>query len=841
MKKKIWKLFAFVLAVFMTTATTSTAIIYAEEETTTQASPDILLFRDYEDYDGGAGFLNVSYEYGSLKNGTGTGFAVAFTSVNGAGGKGFRTNIIKDTKNKYVGEGRWDKTLTTPITSGKVYIAYDVQKKPDDLRTTEATKDDGEPIFDNAFKPSNGIRFNVDMKYEKNETNVNFEFFPAAFKTGKDQGIVDGGFSTWIWGSTNPVMEAGRTYHVETIVDMDEYKVKRYVDGAQMNVMDISSQKDIKLIDTKDSTLTKKPFGIYKMSVLLGSGIEYFDNFTIIHYPTGTSDNGTIDVSAAGYDKTDNSLIINLKRNVSSTATIDGMSYTHTASYGESVAAESLKNIVTVKDNTGATCNVTSVSNGDISGEYKIKLDGELSEESTYTVTLNNPVNTDGTVKSILGTPVSTTANTASIYISPEVYFDYDFENTSLKNADLDYSPADNNLKAGGFDNIETKSDERYGKYISVADTKSTKIYFKEYPEPINSGVKNISFDYMFNKTTGDSGEIKHPDTQDYINFYNNAGVRKFLFYADYTKENPKFMLGKDNVAGNGDSKKTITVEDNKLYHVDIVMDYDNLKYTGYVNGEKFNESTLSASGNEIKKMLLNQFQTAFFDNYRLSDMNDTSFKIDSVTKRNGLLYEIKLSEGLSSTSATAITNETLGFKNVSTGESVAVKSVEAIGRRVIIDLNEALDPSSDYEITLPEDLTNVIGKTLGDTKAVIEGKSLKVEKIEMKTEKGEVITDATQISDGETIKLCVTYKNTSDDPKPFKLLGAAFNAYGLCDSIMEEVKAEPNMTESATMEYEFKLKNGAQVTRLGCYAWDKMDTIKPLIKNASANVNSAE
>ena len=821
MKKKIWKLFAFVLAVFMTAATSSTALIYAEGETT-QASTDILLFRDYEDYNGGEGFLNVSYKYGSLNNGTGGKFAQSFEAVNGAGGKGFKTNIAGDNY------GKWDKTLANPITSGKVYIAYDVQKKPDDLKTT----DDSITKSDNSLRPDNGIRFNIGMK---DESGKEFAFFPTAFRTGEGQGILDGGFSTWSWGKTEPVMEAGHTYHVETIVDMDEYKVIGYVDGVQRS-------KVLNFADKKDITLDGKPFGIYKMSVLLGSGIEYFDNFTIIHYPTGTSDNGTIDVSASGYDKTDNSLVINLKRNVLCTDTINDTEYNHSASYGESVSAESLKNlknIVTVKDDSGATCNVTSVSNGDISGEYKIKLDKELSEKSTYTVTLNNPENTAETVKSILGTPVSTTANTASIYISPEVYFDYDFENTSWDD-DFDYSPTDNNLKAGGREFVDKNTDDRYGKYVSVQNDKTTKVYLKEFPEPINSGVKNISFDYKFNKTTENDVTTKHPKKEDVLSFNNSADVRKYLFYANYSNDAPIFKLGKDNVADWGDPEKTIQVENDKLYHVDIVMDYDNHIYTGYVNGEKFAESKLSESGNEIKKMLLNQDQTAFFDNYRLSDMNDTSFKIDSTTKRNSL-YEIKLSEGLSSASAAAITKDTLAVKNVSTGESVAVKSVEAIGRRVIFDFDSELDPGSDYEITLPENLTNVIGKTLTDRKAVIEGKDLKVEKIEMKKADDTVITDAAQISDGETIKLCVTYKNTSDSVKTFKLLGAAFTEYGLSDDIMINVDAAANMDASTVAEYEFKLENGADAIRLGCYTWDAMETIKPLIKNAAVSVNSAE
>lgn len=792
MKKRTFRLFAIAMAVVTALMSATFAQVFADGEDT-QVSPEILLFRDYEDYTGGSGYLNSSYKYGSLNLGTSGQFSNAATAVNRAYGTGMRTAIGANG----TGYATFDTLLTNPITSGKVYIAYDVQRK-----SNAAIAEEGCSNFDN------GIRFNKGMK---NASGSEVWFYPTAFRTNSGGGINQGGLSSWQWGSTDPVMEENKIYHVETIVDMDTWNILRYVDGVKKRDWSFESMKDV--------TLDGNPFAIYKMGIFIGSAIEYFDNLTIIHYPTGTINSGSIAVKDAGFDMNKNSLLISLKRDVSSTATISETVYNHSASYGESVDVENLKNTLTVTDEDGNTCNVKSVSTGRISGEYEICLENELAEDKTYTVALSG-------TESIVGTPLSATENSADIYISPRVYFDYDFENG------IEWT-----LGSGAGANYCTTSyDSRYGNFESVQTGKTAKVFLADFPEAINSGVKGISFDYMFKNDGTEENPVLRPSGDEYISFYNSAGTRKYLFYMGSSYG---FMLGKNNVADWGDSTKVKSAEFNTLYHVDVVMDYDNLTYTGYVNGEQFASSTLSATGNEIKQLLLNQSATGFFDNYRLAVMDDTSFDIDLVTKRDSL-YEVKLSEGLSAASAAAITPETLTVTNASTGQTAAVKSVEAVGRRVIFDFSEPLDERADYVITLPENLTNVIGTTLQDTSIVLEGKRLRVEKVEMKKADGTVIADGAQIADGETVKLSVTYRNTSDEAISFKVLGAMYGASEMSDAVMADVEAAANMTEPITSEYEFTLENGADAARLSCFVWDSMNTIKPLIKNASATVNPA-
>ena len=122
--KNFKKVLSSVLALVLSASILPSTFAEGEE---TPIQPNVLLFRDYEDYTKGADPFNGSKVYGTFGAKGDASFHKAATVKERSEGKGIQFNTSsKGTVNNGIGNSA---VLSTPITSGSVYVAFDVSAK----------------------------------------------------------------------------------------------------------------------------------------------------------------------------------------------------------------------------------------------------------------------------------------------------------------------------------------------------------------------------------------------------------------------------------------------------------------------------------------------------------------------------------------------------------------------------------------------------------------------------------------------------------------------------------------------------------------------------------------
>lgn len=327
--KKLKKALSLVLALTLTASVLPLTIASAEDV----VYPNVLLYRDYEDYTGGSDILNTSdCKYGSLP------FVATpsnkFTAVmqNGADGKAVKITNINGVREWHV-----SPAFSSPISEGKFYITYNIQKPAD-----SDIPDNSQHIF-NTMLYKGSYYFNQ-VKIGVGKSTVDYD------TTGKDAV-----YRTGYYG----LIRDENVHKVEIIFDLgetdDSVRGYVYIDGEQK---DMIQQDTSTYIDKFRFTFTR---------------LAQFDNVALIHYPNDATN--TFSMKESKYDSTNDAILVSFK---SDTTAKNGYKAPYTVTLSNPTDIE-------VKDSEDNEVTVSEVTRT-ASGEYSIKLEGGTKPGEVYKI-----------------------------------------------------------------------------------------------------------------------------------------------------------------------------------------------------------------------------------------------------------------------------------------------------------------------------------------------------------------------------------------------------------------------------------------------------------------------
>lgn len=251
MKKKLTKLAALVLAGAMTL---TASVLPAAASGDTTVEPEILFYRDYEDYTGGDPIDNSSLNYGTYAiNGDST--WDGYTQADSAKGSGFyvATSHIND-----------NHTGFPDMTNGTLYIAFD--------------EIPGETLGETSV-------------YFKSGT-PNFAF---SYKAGTAWTTAD---RNWSYDKTDHMLGSGQNHRIDLVIDPATGNADRYVNG--------------NFIGTKSIGITT---GLTEMLVRF-SKTSIIDNLTMVYFPQGVTAKTFTVAEAATVNTDDDTFRVNLQGSV---------------------------------------------------------------------------------------------------------------------------------------------------------------------------------------------------------------------------------------------------------------------------------------------------------------------------------------------------------------------------------------------------------------------------------------------------------------------------------------------------------------------------------------------
>ena len=374
----IKKVFMCVICAAMVTVS-ALPIVGAQDAESSETGITKIFYRDYEDYTGGIGYMSIESDNG--KYGTATmskalsgSFNNAAASVQGINGKGVCfTKCTTATQSSAV-----NLNFNTEITSGQLYTAFDMTVNPNATKNfiikTLNTSDVQSGFF--------GVSGEATESYEK------FQVFRAADSSSWNGNKID-----------NVVLESGKTYKIEITanVSSDGTTYNYYIDGVLVGGPYVQSVTSVKGFTMEISNL-----------------LDYFDTFTIMHYPNGVVNDSNI-IAVSAIDNTDDKKIkVNFRDSAMGFGT---------------VMPNFDKDKVTVKAKNGSPINVSGVTSGEKTGEYIIELETTPSNGEYLIEFANDLTDTVGrtlvnlTDSSFLTATVVKDGNTAAVkYNSAKEY-----------------------------------------------------------------------------------------------------------------------------------------------------------------------------------------------------------------------------------------------------------------------------------------------------------------------------------------------------------------------------------------------------------------------------------
>lgn len=333
------------------------------EELQNTAEPEILLYRDYEDYTGGADVFNISgkYTYGTANLYANSAFHKATEKITGVDGIGAYFNTSGKTT-----ASTWAKiNLPKTYDSGKMYLAFNIAAKSD----AELEAQDG----NNTTKHGNYLY------WRESSSSQRYLYFYT-------QHSAQSGVGSWHGsGFTSRPIIHDTVAKIEIIIDLDADKAYYYYDGA--------------VKQTIEYTVALKDLQLY-----MTNGVGYFDNLALVYYPADVTPQ-TFSVASGEADTRLDALRVSLKSDAyDSDAKYRTDEYS--APYGISLAEECIgTEAFTVMNSLGEAVTVTEVTKGDRNGEYVIKVDADIKANEKYTVIANSEL------ADILGATVNAALN----------------------------------------------------------------------------------------------------------------------------------------------------------------------------------------------------------------------------------------------------------------------------------------------------------------------------------------------------------------------------------------------------------------------------------------------
>lgn len=304
-----------------------------KEVTFKTTTPDVWIYRDYEDYKDGREIFNGSGVYGSWTAGASTGFATLTKAEDAYDGKAL---AVSKEAGEWDGTGAWRYKFSEPIESGKLYIGYDIEKRSDE----EYLAIDGETGKCHELL---GYLLAGNEWIDANQCYIRMSISDST---------VTSGIGNWRNIISNYYLGEGYN-RIEYIVDLDANTITRYVNGEQQ----------------AQSTYNGV---VYGYSQQINRYIKYFDNFTILHIPQGSKAQ-TFSLQNATAEAETKTVSVQLKSD------IKGGEYPIIT---EALTAEDF----IVMDAGGSPVSIKSVAKGNAFGEYVITLDSDITVGDTLTV-----------------------------------------------------------------------------------------------------------------------------------------------------------------------------------------------------------------------------------------------------------------------------------------------------------------------------------------------------------------------------------------------------------------------------------------------------------------------
>ena len=284
--------------------------------------PEIILYRDYENFADGNDFMNEETAHGTN----------TWEAYDGTSGYGLAVQGIDGTGVKFREKGVYSWTPFDEITSGKLHVTFTMQAKSDEEleeqdKNTTTPHENYVSINDN----TSYYRFTTDHSDIKTYTTDNTVYGEVFDKD---------------------VHKIDLVFDFNAITDVQ----KCYVDGV------------LKYASGTDTDISS----INKLDICLTEGIEYFDNFAVIYYPEYVSKH-TYSVTKG--EKDGNKLSVFLNSDITDSDAVNGEAYR--APYGVTLSDISPDSFE-ILDDDGFKTEITSVTMGKRNGEYILTLGDEI-------------------------------------------------------------------------------------------------------------------------------------------------------------------------------------------------------------------------------------------------------------------------------------------------------------------------------------------------------------------------------------------------------------------------------------------------------------------------------
>lgn len=773
--------------------------------TSYSSQPEIMFYRDYEDYTGGnniysdtAGLGNRNNTYGTLKFNFVSDRGWDTTTVEeGLTGKGFapaRTDFSKGSLYQLT----FPASVNTK-TDGKIYITFtsqDIANVANDGNTAVGAKD-GHRYF------------------------------------GFDHGTA---YSLGSW-STSAVSDAipetgAEFYKIDIVFDLEEGLQKTYINNV--------------LVGNKAwNSNIANPAASY-IDFWFENGV-IIDNIAMLYYPENIV-NQTFSLSTYKFND-DGTISVFLKsdavdsdgRGVSTKSSVS-------APYGTALPSTS-STAYTLGADTFSVDGLTvkGVTRGTVPGEYVIEVEEKIAQNTAYTVTAKAGL-TD-----ILGATVNSDANSIEIIdvTEPEIMFYRDFEdyeggnpyNDSKDLKDygtwgIDGSEMTNAAAVQGLNgtavqmpalennNNFQREDTNYSSSLSAfAPKKNGKLYFAfDLDTNANVNATDEVYTQLLVKDTASSGDM-------------------YAFV--YRNKLQKWATANSSWQGNTDTGLDLETNKNK---VEVIFDIDNGRIDRYINGVKgasLSDTTgimsdiawikfLPKGANIIDNLAVVHYpaglkvqqtfsMTAAEVNnngtisvFLKSDAVDSDGKGTDTKSAIAAPYGITLLSDSTAYPATYATNAFSVDGLTITGITKGKRDGE-----YVIAVAETLSSDGKYTVTAKEGLTDILGAVINS-----ENNSASTTAAE---EEPKFEISAFTMEEGTAT---VTYTNTTETPEKFMLMVASYVNGAVSEIALNTVTAS---TGDVAKVETASLKNGVDGKMVKAFIWDA-DTYKPLRKAIKKN-----
>lgn len=375
MRKKMTKLLSYALAGVVTLTSAVAAPLGALAAET--AEPEILFYRDFEDYTGGDPIDQTenANAYGTWGV-CGTSTWDKYTKAESLDGTGFYVNTSAYSSNH---------AAFPDMADGTLYVAFD--EIPG-----------GEPKETSVY-------------FKSGTPNFAFSYKPGVSWTALDR--------NWGYDQTTAMLGQGKNHRIELIIDPATGDAKRYINSTY--------------IGTKNIGITT---GLTEM-LLRFSATSVVDNLAIVYYPENVISQTFSLAKVEADEKTDVFRVFLKSDATDSDGKGTSAKSSISAPYGitlKTTSATETEYVLSADTFSVEGMNVTNVTKGIRSGEYIVEVDGDIEPLKTYTVSakadiidiLGATLNPDAASKSVtvaerLGATASVSDGTAILTFNDDI------------------------------------------------------------------------------------------------------------------------------------------------------------------------------------------------------------------------------------------------------------------------------------------------------------------------------------------------------------------------------------------------------------------------------------